>query len=171
MIKTEPQYRISRHLIQRLANEICVYVRDDGERIVRGKMLIQNVSNQQNQAKSIQRAAYIERIFLPIAENQTLYFCTVVFHVLKFYISVELKNVLRICYLCKIILIYDQLTCDRRKRCHNHRIERRKATQYIVCNPCSFACSLAERCLCCCSMLFPHFERHVLLLLLHSESE
>lgn len=80
---------------------------------------------------------------LLVTKNQTLYFnvpfCFMFQRFFSFF-SI-LTNILRV--LCKIILIYDQLTCDRRKRCHNHRIERRKGTIFVH-NPCSFACSLVE---------------------------
>lgn len=150
MIKTEPpnrRLRIWSYFSFRLYYLRC-------GRVVRQKMPIQNLCNQQNMAKSIHRLAHSEHfsllcqwtlLFL-ICSSLRIKRCISMYRFVLcsedfFCIFFELTNILRV--LCKIILIYDQLTCDRRKRCHNHRIERRKGTIFVY-NPCSFACSLVE---------------------------
>lgn len=150
MIKTEPpnrRLRIWRYLFFRLYYLRC-------GRVVRRKMPIQNLCNQQNMAKSIHRLAHSEHFSLLCQWTLLFLICSslrikrcismyrfVLCSKVFFHFFSILTNILRV--LCKIILIYDQLTCDRRKRCHNHRIERRKGTIFVY-NPCSFACSLVE---------------------------
>lgn len=44
--------------------------------------------------------------------------------------EIDQTNIL--CVLCKIILIYDQLTCDRRWHCHNHRVASKGGTSIAI---------------------------------------
>lgn len=145
MIKTEPPNR--RHCIWRYFFSLVIFtLRKSREMKDAHPKSVQSAKHGKINTSTRSHSEHFSLLCvsdLLVTKNQTLYFnvpfCFMFQRFFSFF-SV-LTNILRV--LCKIILIYDQLTCDRRKRCHNHRIERRKGTIFVY-NPCSFACSLVE---------------------------